>query len=114
MKDIASYCDKTIAQTKQNIRETGANLKNITAKEEYFQIEEPIKTNEAKTKRSLLQRKLKKFNSLKYKPETSREEILQQTKEPTAFKKSYGNAVSSAKNIKHIKCIISRNTSNTM
>ena len=72
MKDIASYCDKTITQTKQNIRETGTDLKNITAKEEYFQIEEPIKTNEAKTKRSLLQRKLKKFNSLKYKPETSR------------------------------------------
>ena len=75
-KDIASYCDKTIAQTKQDIRETGTDLKNVTAKEEYFQIEELIKTNVAKTKRSLFQRKLKKFNSLKYKPETSREEIL--------------------------------------
>ena len=72
-KDIASYCDKTIAQTKQHIRETATDLKNVTAKEEYFQIKELIKTNVAKT---MFQRKLKKFNSLKYKPETSREEIL--------------------------------------
>ena len=35
MKDTASYCDKTIAQTKQNIRQTETNLKNVTAKEEY-------------------------------------------------------------------------------
>ena len=63
MKDTASYCDKTIAQTKQNIRQTETNLKNVTAKEEYFQIEEPIKTYEAKTKRLLHQHKFKKFNS---------------------------------------------------
>ena len=46
MKDIASYCDKTIVQTKQNIRETETNLKSVTAKGEYFQIEKTIKTNE--------------------------------------------------------------------
>ena len=56
MKDIASYCDKTIVQTKQNIRETETDLKSVTAKQEYFQIEETIKTNEAKTKRLLHQR----------------------------------------------------------
>ena len=56
MKDIASYCDKTIVQTKQNIRETETDLKSVTAKEEYFQIEETIKTNEAKTKHLLHQR----------------------------------------------------------
>ena len=70
MKDIDSYCDKTIAQTKQNIRETETGIK---AKEEYFQIEETIKANEAKTKRLLNQCKFKKLNSLKYKPETTRE-----------------------------------------
>ena len=76
MKDIASYCDKTIAQTKQNIRETETDLKSVTAKEEHFQIEETIKTNEAKAKRLLHQRKFKKFNSLKYKPETIRQETI--------------------------------------
>ena len=81
MKDIASYRDKTIAKTKQNIRETETDLKSATAKEEYFQIQETIKTNEAKTKR------------IKYKPQTTREEAVQSTKEPTAFKKSYANKV---------------------
>ena len=76
MKDIASYCDKTIAQTKQNIRETETDLKSVTAKEEHFQIEETIKINEAKAKRLLHQRKFKKFNSLKYKPETTRQETI--------------------------------------
>ena len=45
IKDIASYCDKTIAQTKQNIKETDTDLKSVAAKEEYFQIVETIKTN---------------------------------------------------------------------
>ena len=81
MKDIASYSDKTIAQTVKNIRETKTDLKSVTAKEEYFQIQETIKTNEAKTKRLLHQRKFKMFKSLKYKPETTREETVQPTKE---------------------------------
>ena len=51
MKDILSHCDETIAQTKQNIRETETDLKNVTAKEEYIQIEKTIKTNEAKKKK---------------------------------------------------------------
>ena len=63
MKDIASYCDKTITQTKQNIRETETDLKSVTAKEKCFQVEETIKTNEAKTKRLLHQNKFKKVNS---------------------------------------------------
>ena len=113
MKDIASYYDKTIAQTKQNIRETETYLKSVTATKKYFQIEETIKTNETKTKRFVHQRKFKKFNSLKYKPETTREETLQSTKEPTAFQKSYANAVSGANNGKYNNDIISRNTSNT-
>ena len=49
MKDIASYCDKTIPETKQN-REIENDLKNVTTREEYLQIEETIKTNEPKTK----------------------------------------------------------------
>ena len=71
-KGIASECDKTIAQTKQNIRESETDLKSVTAKEEYFQIQETIKTNEVKTKRLLNQCKFKKFNNIKYKPETKR------------------------------------------
>ena len=54
MKDIAFYGNKTIAQTKQNIRETENDLKSVTESEEYFQIEETIKTNEAKTKNACI------------------------------------------------------------
>ena len=36
MKDFVNYCDKTILQTKQNIRKTETDLKNVRAKEEYF------------------------------------------------------------------------------
>ena len=99
-------------QTKQNIRETETNLKSVTVKEKYFQIEETIKTTEAKTKCLLHQCKFKKLNSLKYKPETTREETLQPTKEPTAFKKPYANAVTGANNIKYNNHTISHNTSN--
>ena len=35
---------------KQNFKETETDLKNITEKEEYFNIEETIKTNGAKAK----------------------------------------------------------------
>ena len=113
MKDMASYCDKTIEQTKKNIKEIDTDLKSVIAKEEYFQIEETIKTNEAKIKRLLCQRKFKKFNHLKNKTKTTREETVQPTKEPTAFKKSYTNAVSSVSNVKYNNHIISSNTSNT-
>ena len=34
-EDIAFYCDKTIAQSKQNIKETETDLKSVTAKEDY-------------------------------------------------------------------------------
>ena len=59
MKDIASYCDEIIVQSKQNIRKTESNLKKETTKEVYFQIEE---TNEAKTKRLLKKQNASYFN----------------------------------------------------
>ena len=57
--------------------------------------------------------RIKKFNSLNYKPETTREETVQPTKKPTAYKKSYANAVLGANNVKYNNRIISRNTSHT-
>ena len=98
---------------KQNIWETLTDLENVTAKEEYFKIEEIIRTNDAKTKHFLHQYKFKTFNSLESKSETTREKTLQATKKPTTFKKSYANAVSGAKDVKYNNHIISCNTSNT-
>ena len=64
MKDIASYCKKTIAQINPNIRQSETDLKHVTAKEEYFKIEETITTNEAKTKCLLRQHNNKNFTAL--------------------------------------------------
>ena len=54
MKDIASQCDKTIAQTEQDIKENETDLKSLTAKEEYFQIAEIIKNIETKQNASYI------------------------------------------------------------
>ena len=82
-EDIAFYCDKTIAQSKQNIKETETDLKSVTAKEDYSDWRNHLNQwSESKT--PLTSTQIQKFNNLKYKPETTREETLQPTKEPTA------------------------------
>ena len=77
MKDIVAHCDKTIIKTGDSFEDTETHLKNITEREEYHSIEKTIKNNEANTKRLLQQRKFKKFNYLKYKPNSTTEETPQ-------------------------------------
>ena len=105
-KNISSYCDKTIVQTKQI-----KHLRNIDWFGKCYS--KIIRTNDAKTKHFLHQHTFKTFNSLESKSETTREKTLQASKMPTTFKKSYANAVSGAKDVKHNNHIISCNTSNT-
>ena len=83
MKDIVSCCDKTIVKTEDNIKDTETYLKHIIEREEYQSIEKTIKTNEANTKQLLQQRKLKKFNYLKYKQNSTAKEIPQPIKHKT-------------------------------
>ena len=71
MKGIVAHGDKTIVKTEDNIKNTETNLKNITVREDYQNIEKSIKNNQANTKRLLQQRKLKKFNHLKCKPNST-------------------------------------------
>ena len=49
------YCDKTIAQTNNAIKETEADLKKVTEKEKFSAIEATMTTNETTTKRQLYQ-----------------------------------------------------------
>ena len=53
MKDIAARCNKTIVKTQDNIKDTETHLENIPEREEYQNIEETIKNNEANNKRLL-------------------------------------------------------------
>ena len=75
MKDIVTFCDKTIEKTNEDIRNAECTLKCATENEEFVQIERTIKTNEEFTKRLLQQKKFKKINILKHKPQTSHKEI---------------------------------------
>ena len=88
MKDIVAHCDKTIVKTEDNIKDTETQLKNITEKEEYQDIEKTIKNNEANIKRLLQQRKFKKFIYLKYKSNSTTEETPQPTNHKTGFQKN--------------------------
>ena len=49
-------------------------FKSVTEKEELEQIERAIKKNEESPKHLLQQKKFKKFNNLKHKPQTSHKE----------------------------------------
>ena len=74
MKDIVTFRDKTIGKTNEDIKYTECTLKSATEIEEFEQIERAIKRNEKSTKRLLQQKKFKKFNTLKHKPQTSHRE----------------------------------------
>ena len=76
MKDIVTFCDKTIGKTNKDMKNTECTLKSITEKKEFEQIEREraIKTNEESTKRLLQQKKFKKFITLTHKTQTSQKE----------------------------------------
>ena len=97
MKDVTTYCEKTIEFTNESIRNTEATLRNLTENQEFLNIGKVLKTNVEPTKRQLQQWKFKKFNNLKYKPQP----IIEQTPAITQanFKKSYANAVKGNTNI---------------
>ena len=112
MKDIVAHCDKTIGKTEDKIKDTETQLKNITEKEEYQDIEKTIKNNEANIKRLLQQRKFKKFIYLKYKSNSTTEETPQPTNHKTGFQKIYVSAVQSSSNT-NTNVSISHKSSNT-
>ena len=91
MKDITTYYDKTIKSTNESIKNTEATLRNVTGNQEFLNIDKVLKTNVEATKRQLQQRKFKKFNDLKYKPQPIKEQTPAITQ--ANFKISYANAV---------------------
>ena len=98
MKGIVAHCDKTNVKAEDNIKDAETHLKNVTEKEEYQSIEKTIKNNEANTKHLLKQRKLKKFNYLKYKQNSRTKETTQPTKHKAGFQKTYASVVQGANN----------------
>ena len=87
MKNIVYHHDKIIVKTEDNIKDTETRLENMPDRAEHQSIEETIKNNESKTKNLIQQRKLKKFNYLKCKRNSTTEEKPQPTKHKTGFQK---------------------------
>ena len=96
MKGITTYCEKTIKSTNDSIKNTEATLRNLTENQEFLNIDKVLKTNVEATKRQLQQRKFKKLNNLKYKPQPIKEQTPVITQ--ANFKKSYTNAVKGGTN----------------
>ena len=74
MKDITTYCEKTIKSTNESIKNTEATFRNLTEYQEFLNIDKVLKTNVEASKSQLQQRKFKKFNNLKYKPHPIKEQ----------------------------------------
>ena len=77
MKDIVQFCDKTIDATTTEINTTESSLKSNTNQEQFKAIQSEIKSNEAAARKILQQRKFKKFNTLKYKPNATTQSLTQ-------------------------------------
>ena len=69
MKDITTYCEKTIKSTNESIKNTEATLRNVTGNQEFETLTKILKTNVEATKRQLQQ-----SNHLKYKPQPIKEQ----------------------------------------
>ena len=77
MKDIIQFYDKTMDATTTEISTTETSLKSNTSQEQFKMIQSEIKNNEAAARKILQQRKLKKFNTLKYKPNATTQRLTQ-------------------------------------
>ena len=90
MKGIVKFCDKTISETAAHINSTENALKQNMEKEEFQKIKETISRNEEATKWVLKQRKFRKFNYLKHKPDTERNQKTSPTTTiPDTLKPTY-------------------------
>ena len=97
MKDLATYCEKIIKSTNKSIKNTEATLRNLPKNQKFLNIDKVLKINLEATQRQLQQRKFRKFNYLKYKPQPIKERTSAITQ--ANFKKSYANAVTENTNI---------------
>ena len=68
MKDIITFCGKTITELKAEIKNIEKNLKTILENNTFQKVQNTIDSNQNIRDRFLKQRKLKKFNHLKYGP----------------------------------------------
>ena len=104
VKQILTYCKKTIEKSQTKKKKIEAYLKQQLKKDDYAEILNIIKVNETVKKQILHQRKFKKFNTLKYKPKptvkttnfTEGNKLLE--KSPTTERRTYAEILKATKN----------------
>ena len=67
-KDIITFCDKTITNLKFEIENIEQDLKTIPEKNKFQEVQNTTNSNQHIADGSSKQRRLKKFNHLKYRP----------------------------------------------
>ena len=70
---------KIIESTNEGIKNTETIFRNLTENQEFLNIDNILKTDIEATKRQLHQRKFKKLNYLKYKPQPIKDQIMATT-----------------------------------
>ena len=98
MNDIVVFCNQTNANLANEIKSTENELQQLLEKDTFQEIQNTINTNQTIRDRSLKQRKLKKFNHLKYKPRQTQhsgnqENFSLEEHQPNENKTSYANAL---------------------
>ena len=93
MKEMITCYEKNIESTNESIKNTEATLRNLTENQESLNTGKILKTNVETIKRQLQQRKFKKFNYLKYKPQPKKEQTpaITQANFKKSLRKKYPN-----------------------
>ena len=67
MKDVVAFCKSTTTDLPTQIKEVDASIKTKIQPTKYTELSKALQENQEIRKRQLQQRKIKKFNHLKYK-----------------------------------------------
>ena len=95
-KDIVKFLGKTIEETAKSIDETQIKLKQNLEKDEYYPIQNTIQINEKATKKTLQQRKFKKYNYIKHNPKPAAKATNFQEDNKNWVQPSYAQATARA------------------
>ena len=113
MKDIEQFCDKTINRTAQDIKNRESSLKRNAGQSQYHAIQTETNANEDCTRKVLQQRKLKKYNNLKYKPKSTNQTRVQEEQRDLPHEKIGKTLYSDILKRKRSKTDIERKSSKT-
>ena len=88
MKDVVQFCDKSISETAQDIKNTESSLKRNAGQNQYHAIQTETNANGDFMRKVLQQRKFKKYTNLKHKPKSTNQTRVQEEQEDLPLEKT--------------------------